>query len=103
MSFMSDAAKRPPGAGFIRTFVLPALLIFLIPILSLLFFRHAQGRFDADAQHAVLQQIRDDGTMTPEKREEATAFFTEHPFSELVQNNEFAAGLQPEMLNYYVM
>ena len=33
--------------GFVRQFVFPALLVFLIPTASLLFFRHAQATLDA--------------------------------------------------------
>lgn len=100
---MSNASKPPAAPGFVKTFVLPALLIFAIPVASYLFFWHAQSRFDAEARAGVLQQIRDDESLGPAEREEATAFFTEHPFSELVTNPEFAANVDAEALRDYAM
>src|SRR5262249_9242072 len=102
-ALMSNAAPSPPAPGFVKTFVLPALLIFAIPVASCLFFWHAQSRFDAEARASVLQQISGDATLTPEQREEATAFFTEHPFSELIKDPEFAADVDSGALRDYAM
>ena len=44
--------------GFAKTFVLPGFLIFLIPVVTLCFFLHAERRFDAEARESVLKQIR---------------------------------------------
>src|SRR5690606_8039592 len=77
--------------GFVKTFVLPALLIFLLPILAWLFFWHAQSRFDAEARISVLQQIRNDQSLSAQERDETTAFFTATPISRLMLNQEFAA------------
>ncbi len=77
--------------GFVKTFVFPALLIFLLPVLAWLFFWHAQSRFDADARTTVLQQIRNDQRLSAEERAEATAFFSATPISRLMLNQEFAA------------
>ena len=90
---MSEAQQKFSSLGFAKTFVLPGLLVFLVPVLSLLFFLHAQSRFDAQAREEILSQIREDATLTPEDRERAIAHFTEHPFSELIQNDEFAANV----------
>ena len=77
--------------GFGKTFVLPALLVFLIPVLSLMFFLHAQSRYDAMAREGLLEQIRADPDLTAEERAEAIAFFGEVPVSRLMTNKEFAA------------
>ena len=53
---MSAAQRGLSKMGFAKTFVLPCLLIFLVPILALGFFLHAQGRFDAEAREALLKQ-----------------------------------------------
>jgi Zn-dependent protease with chaperone function len=88
---MSETSKGFSSIGFAKTFILPALLVFLVPVLSLLFFLHAQSRFNSEARESVLKQIREDASLAPEEREKAIAFFTEHPFSELLENEEFAA------------
>lgn len=93
----NDFTKR----GFAKTFVLPALLVFLVPILGLMFFLHAQGRFDAQAREAVLQDIRADTKMTAEERAKAIEFFTRVPFSRLIRNPEFAANVDPTARSHY--
>ena len=76
--------------GFVKAFVLPGLLIFLIPIVSLAFFIHAQSRVDAEAREAILKQIGEDPRLSSEQREKARAFFTAVPVSRLMTNAEFA-------------
>ncbi|HJQ81008.1 MAG TPA: M48 family metallopeptidase [Lacipirellulaceae bacterium] len=93
---MSDAKRGFSSIGFAKTFVLPGLLVFLVPVASLLFFLHAQSRFNAQAREEILSEIRQDASLAPEEREQAIAYFTEHPFSELIQNDEFAADVDPQ-------
>jgi Zn-dependent protease with chaperone function len=93
---MSDVKPGFSSFGFAKTFVLPGLLIFLVPIISLFFFLHAQSRFNAQAREEILNEIRTDATLSPEDRERATAFYMEHPFSELIQNEEFAEGVNTQ-------
>jgi Zn-dependent protease with chaperone function len=98
---MSEARQKFSRIGFAKTFLLPALLIFLVPVLSLFFFWHAQSRFNSQARESVLEQIRADESLSPEDRENAIAFFSEHPFSELVKDEEFAANLESTSRFYY--
>jgi Zn-dependent protease with chaperone function len=98
---MADSSQRFTNKGFAKTFVLPSLLVFLVPILALAFFLHAQSRFDARARDEILKQIRGDAQLTPEAREQAIAFFTQHPFSELVRNPEFAANVDSEAIFHF--
>lgn len=81
--------------GFTRTFILPALWIFLIPALSWMFFAHAQSRFDSQALEAILQQIRIDQKLSEQERAQATEFYTRVPVSTLMLNPEFAAQTDP--------
>lgn len=81
--------------SFAKKFVLPALLVFLIPVLSLLFFLHAQDRFDSQAREAVLGQIRADKQMSEQQRAKAIDFFTKVPMSTLMTNDEFAKDVNP--------
>lgn len=89
----ADATKL----GFAKTFVLPSLLIFLVPVLSLLFFLHAQQRYDDRARKELLAAVRSDSSLSEEDRAKATAFFTQVPASELAKHEEtakmFAGGI----------
>jgi Zn-dependent protease with chaperone function len=77
--------------GFAKTFLLPAFLIFLIPVVSFLFFRHAQSLYDDRARAEILASIHKDNTLTEEERANAIAFFTAVPISELVKHEEFSS------------
>ncbi len=68
--------------GFIKTFVLPALLVFLIPVFSWWFFRHVQADFDQQALTSIEKQIDGEAGATAEQRAKARAYFSEHPVSE---------------------
>lgn len=92
---MGAAMKQQaqPGVskfGFGKTFVLPALLIFLVPVLSYLFFRHAESRYNDRAREAILADVRADQSLSEEERAKAIALFTQVPASELAQHAETA-------------
>jgi Zn-dependent protease with chaperone function len=72
--------------GFAKTFILPALMVFLVPILALLFFLYAQDRWDREIRDDVIAQIVADRDLTPEERDEGIAFYKTHPFSELARD-----------------
>ena len=82
---MSASTSDFTRISFIRTFVVPALLVFLIPGLAFAFFRYVQGRYDAMALESILKEINNDPNLSPEDRSKAIVFFKEHPFSELVR------------------
>ena len=44
-------------AGLAQTVVLPALTVFLIPVLGLVFFLYAQSSYDSEALSFVIAQI----------------------------------------------
>lgn len=87
--------------GFARTFILPALLVFLVPVLALLFFLHAQGRFDKQAREVFLEQVRTDPQLSDEDRAAWTALFNEVPVSKLVTDENFAPMLKDEARFHY--
>lgn len=87
--------------GFVKSLVLPALLIFLIPTISYFFFSHAQARFDNEITASVLRQIQSDANIPQEERDSATAFFQEHPFSELVTQPGFRDMLDGTTVFHY--
>ena len=88
---MSAGKPAFSSMGFAKTFVLPCLLIFLVPIAGLAFFLHAQNTFDSQARETALQQIRNDATLKPAEREKAIEFFSKVPFSRLMKDDRFAA------------
>ncbi len=98
---MSDTQQDFSRLGFTKTFVLPAMLILLVPVISFLFFHHAQSRFDRDLRQSVLSQLRSDQDMSPEEREEAIAFYTQVPFSQLLLVEEFAANVDADLRWHY--
>jgi hypothetical protein len=55
---MSTARTGLSRMGFAKTFVFPALSIFLVPLVGLAFFLHAQNRFDADARESAAYQAQ---------------------------------------------
>ncbi|MGP0062016.1 MAG: M48 family metalloprotease [Isosphaeraceae bacterium] len=70
--------------------MLPGFLIFLIPVVALGFFLHAQRSFDAEAREALLKQIRADPNLSPEKRAQVLEALTTVRFSRLMMNRQFA-------------
>ena len=93
--------RQVPKFKFLTTFVLPALLIFLVPVLSYFFFWHAQSRFDARLRESILTQIRADRNLSQEQRAQAIEFFTEMPVSRLLEIEQFAASLPSDTRFYY--
>lgn len=88
---MNDTTKEFSKIGFAKTFVVPAVLIFLVPVVSVLFFRHAEGRFDQQVRQAMLDQVWSDRNLTEQERAEAIAFLKEARFSQLITQEEIAA------------
>ncbi|MFO1092650.1 MAG: M48 family metallopeptidase [Planctomycetaceae bacterium] len=94
---MSDKRNSFTKFGFVKAFVLPALLIFLIPVLSFVFFVHATHTFNNRVREAVLAQVRSDQSLSAEDREKAIELFTNVPFSRLVRDENFAEMVTPGM------
>ena len=76
--------------SFAKTFVLPGFLIFLIPVVALCFFLHAERSIDSDARESMLKLIRADTKLSPEKRAQALEVFTSVRFSDLMTHRQFA-------------
>jgi Zn-dependent protease with chaperone function len=93
-------SAQEPGwssLGFAKTFVLPGFLIFLVPVIALPFFLHAQARFDAEARASILNRISTDPSLTPARRAQAQELFTNVPFSRLIRNSEFAKSIDSSL------
>src|SRR5262245_18318304 len=78
---MSAQATGFTRAGFVRSYVIPALWVFLIPVLSFLFFRHVQTGFDRDVADKVTTAITRDRSLTDVQRAEHIAYYRGVPLS----------------------
>ena len=87
---MSNAQEDFSNVGFAKTFVLPALLIFLVPVISYFFFRHVLNTYNDQARTEFLNQIEADKELTEEDRQAWVKLVTEVPFSDIIQHEEFA-------------
>ena len=88
--------------GFAKTFLLPALLIFLIPVLAWMFFWHAQVTFDATAREAIVRQLEQDKSMPGPERVAAIDRFAATGLSEiLVSDEDVAEQVDPTLRFQY--
>ena len=90
---MNEQEQSFSKFDFVKAVLLPGLLIFLIPVIGLVFFLHAQSQFDARARKSILNEIRADRSLPDEQREAAIRLYTEVPFSRMLENEQFAAGV----------
>jgi hypothetical protein len=65
---MSTPAASFSRSGFVKSFVIPAFWVFLIPVCSLGVFRHVQAGFDRDVTANVVTAIQRDRSLTDERR-----------------------------------
>ncbi len=98
---MSTTEQQAPKFPFLTSFAFPALFVFLVPVLSLVFFLHAQARFDSRIRESIVEEIRADKKLTKEERERAIAFFNEVSFSQLASREETAKLLSDDTRLYY--
>ncbi|WDI43926.1 M48 family metalloprotease [Bremerella sp. P1] len=54
--------------GFVKTYVYPALALFLIPIVCLFFYEYVQSTYDQEFLEAAIAEINADATMTPAEK-----------------------------------
>ncbi|RKH73414.1 M48 family metallopeptidase [Corallococcus aberystwythensis] len=81
---MASTRKSP---GFVQSYVLPALLLFALPLFGLWFSGHAAGRFDAQVLEVVEKEIGRDTTLSDADRQEALAFYRAVPASAACQGD----------------
>lgn len=104
MAKEKNARRGVTKLGFVGTFVLPALLIFLVPIISFFFFWHAEKKFNDRAREQILSSIRKKPDLSEDDRTKAITFFQAVPASELVKHEEtaamFAAGMRFDLATF---
>jgi Zn-dependent protease with chaperone function len=72
---------EPTLPGFLRTYALPALWLFALPIFGLWFIGHATDRFDRDILEIIEHQVSKNAELDGERRQEALDFFRATPVS----------------------
>ncbi len=82
---------------FAKTFVVPSLLIFVIPIISWAFFEYAESRYDHDVREQIQSQIRSEPKLSEEQRAQALEYFDKTPFSQQILDPETAAQTNSSM------
>ena len=99
---MSNNQTDLTKLGFARAFIVPALWVFLVPVLGFLFFSHAESSFDSDFQQGLLRQVGADRELTPEQREEALRRIETFRVSEMLQQDPaFAQQMDGDVVFYY--
>jgi Zn-dependent protease with chaperone function len=93
--------------GFLRTFVRPALSLFLIPAISLVVFEVGEAKYDGIALSGIEKAIREDPQLDDAAREKALAFFRGHPLSEMLtstdpDDQQFAGQFPPTVKAHYL-
>ncbi|QDT58540.1 Protease HtpX [Stieleria bergensis] len=79
--------------SFTKSFVLPAFLLFLIPLINGAFFYHAQSSMDDEYRNFALKQIATSADLTAEQKTQLSEVYRTIPLSTLAQDPEFAAEL----------
>lgn len=81
--------------GFLKTYLLPALITFIIPAFGLWFFNHVQSYYDTEILNSMIPQIQADQKLTEAQRERTINFYQSNPvFKILASNNPKAKPLQ---------
>jgi hypothetical protein len=75
---MASSLSTP---GFLRTYALPALWLFVLPLFGLWFSTHAMARFDREVLTSVESQLARQSGLEETERQEALAFFRATPAS----------------------
>ncbi|RKI73354.1 peptidase M48 [Corallococcus sp. AB049A] len=79
-------ASTRKSLGIVQSYVLPALLLFALPVFGLWFSGYASGHFDAEVLEVIEKQIARDPEMTAEDRQEAMDFYRAVPASVACQS-----------------
>jgi Zn-dependent protease with chaperone function len=95
---MENSREGYSQLSLFRKYVPAALLIFLVPALSLAFFWRAQSQYNTEAREELLKEVQNDAQIPAEGREELLHVFSEVPLSTLVQDPEFAKSVDETVL-----
>ena len=91
---MAHVDEEFSSVGFLRAYVIPALLLFAIPAAGYYFVGYANASWDAEFLSAAEQTISRDQTVNPAEKAETMAFYRATPPSRLCADGPAA---HPEM------
>src|SRR5688572_12445674 len=74
--------------GFLKSYLLPVLIMFLIPGFGLWFFNHVEAHYDGEIRESLISQIKADQTMSAEERERAIKFYKRASVSSILASNK---------------
>lgn len=73
--------------GFVKTYVYPALALFLIPLVCIFFYEYVQASYDQAFLDATIADIKSDVTLTPEEKAQSIEGARNMPLSWLLVIN----------------
>ena len=76
------------AAGIIRSFLVPSLILFVIPVFSLWFFPYATRTYDERISNHLIRKIQQDTQLSIETKEEYAAFIRNNPTSKDLQKSD---------------
>lgn len=93
--------------GFLKSYLLPILIMFVVPGFGLWFFNHVEKHFDQEIRESLVSRIRTDQTMTAEERKRATEFYERVSVSRILASNkpgaeEIQATFSPVKTRYAI-
>lgn len=74
--------------GFLKSYILPALIIFLMPAFGLWFFSHVENYYDGEFRDSLVSQVRTDAAMSEEDRKNTIEFYERVPISKILASNK---------------
>ncbi|QDU73593.1 Protease HtpX [Bremerella volcania] len=74
--------------GFVKTYVYPALALFLIPVACLFFYEYVQSSYDQEFLDAAIAEINANAQMTPEEKAQSIEGARNMPLSWLLVNDD---------------
>jgi Zn-dependent protease with chaperone function len=75
-------------AGFLKSYLLPALIIFLIPGFGLWFFDHVEASFDSRIREEIISGMQADRQLTAAQREQAAQSLQKLSVSKVLASNK---------------
>ncbi len=103
---MEAPSKKFSKVSFFKTYIVPSLLLFVIPAFSLWFFGHVQADLDGRLLEQIRSDINGNKTATPEQKAKALEFFQKVPMSRILASSDpsldsFRSGLSSQCKFHY--
>ncbi|HEV8543517.1 MAG TPA: M48 family metallopeptidase, partial [Verrucomicrobiae bacterium] len=83
-----QSKPKPSKVGFIKSYLLPVLVTFLIPGFGLWFFAHVEAYHDGQFRETLISQIKADKQLSEEQRQRALNFYEKVSVSRILASNK---------------